>query len=366
MKNVWIIFQKEVAEHDFGPAHPLRKERLTLYIDRLRSSGLLDNLGIEVVSPEARVCEEDILAVHDPSLLDTIKKISETGGRLDADTPLPRGTYERACLQAGGLLYGGQAVMEGKCDCAIQLIAFGGHHAMRRHERLTFGFCYLNQEAITLRALQRQGYVKKALVIDCDCHHGNGIQDIFYDDSSVLYVSLHQNPATLYPGAMGYAEEVGTGKGEGYNVNVPLPPGTTCPSYLRALEEIFPPLAREFQPDLILAIINGDSHFMDPLTDMGIDLPCYPKIAKVISNVANELCGGKLLVELGGGYDLKVADSSSYSITLTLAEYDDFHLDDPYGTRQESDQIAERVESILTRVREVQAKYWRSFQREAV
>jgi acetoin utilization deacetylase AcuC-like enzyme len=366
MKNVWIIFQQEVAEHDFGPTHPLRKERLTLYIDRLRSSGLLDNLGIQVVSPEARVCDDDILAVHDPSLLNTIKEISETGGRLDADTPLPRGTHGRACLQAGGLLYGGQAVMEGKCDCAIQLIAFGGHHAMRRHERITFGFCYLNQEAITLRALQRQGYIKKALVIDCDCHHGNGIQDIFYDDSSVLYVSLHQDPATLYPGAMGYAEEVGTGKGEGYNVNVPLSPGTTCPSYLRALEEIFPPLAREFQPDLVLAIMNGDNHFMDPLTDMGIDLPCYPKIAKVISDVANDLCGGKLLVELGGGYDLKVADSSSYSITLTFAAYDDFHLDDPYGTRQESPQIAERVDSTLTRVKEIQAKYWRSFQRGPV
>ena len=165
---------------------------------------------------------------------------------------------------------------------------------------------------------------------------------------------------------MGYAEEVGTGKGEGYNVNVPLPPGTTCPSYLRALEEIFPPLAREFQPDLVLAILNGDNHFMDPLTDMGIDLQCYAKIANVVSDVANELCGGRLLVELGGGYDLKVADSSSYSITLTLAGCDDFVLDDPYGTIQESDQIAKRVENILTRVREIQAKYWRSFRRESV
>lgn len=361
MKKVWIIFQEEVAEHDFGPAHPVRKERLTLYIDRLRSSGLLDKLGIEVVSPEVKVSEEDILAVHDQSLLDTIKKMSETGGILDADTPVPRGTYERARLQAGGLLYAGQAILEGKCDRSIQLMAFGGHHAMRRHEWITFGFCYFNQEAIILRALQRQGYIKKALVIDCDCHHGNGIQDIFYDDPSILYISLHQDPSTLYPAVMGYAEEVGRDEGEGYNVNMPLPPRTTCPSYLRALEEIFPPLAREFQPDLILAIINGDTHFMDPLTNMGIDLPCYPRIARVISDLANELCGGKLLVELGGGYDLKVAASSSYSVTLALTEYDDFEIDDPYGTKEESTQLAKSVESVISQVKNIQSKYWRSF-----
>lgn len=268
MKRIGLIYQEKVAEHDFGPTHPLRKERLTLYLDKLRQDRLTELLGLSIVDPDREVSDEEVLTAHDISLLNQLKALSAQSGQLDADTPVPVGTYQRAKLQAGGLLYGAEMVMQGKWDRALQLVAFGGHHAMRRHEFITFGFCYLNQEAIVLRSLQKHGYINKALVLDCDCHHGNGIQDIFYTDPTVLYISLHQDPHTLYPGAMGFIGEIGEGAGKGYNVNVPLPPHTTCSSYLHALGEIFPPLAREFQPDLILFIINADTHFRDPLTNM--------------------------------------------------------------------------------------------------
>jgi acetoin utilization deacetylase AcuC-like enzyme len=252
--------------------------------------------------------------------------------------------------------------MEGEFDRVLQLVAFGGHHAMRRHGEITFGFCYLNQEAIVLRSLQARGYIRKALILDCDCHHGNGIQDIFYDDPTVLYISLHQDPRTLYPGVMGFIEEIGEGAGRGYNVNLPLPPHTTCASYLQALSEIFPPLAREFQPDLLLFIINADTHFRDPLTSMGLDLACYPQIARLAARVAEEVCGGRMLVELGGGYDVQVAVNSACWITACLAGYEGYQVEDPYGSPgAELPSVTTRVHQVLQEAKRLLSAQWRCF-----
>ena len=256
MKKLCIILQEEVIQHDFGPGHPVRRERFQLYLDRLRKDNLIKSLGISILDPDLKVNDEDILRAHDQSLLDTIKQLSENGGRLDGDTPVPKGTYERAKLQAGGLFHGAHLILKGEFDRALQPVAFGGHHAMRRHGLTTFGFCYFNQEAVVVRKLQKEGLVNKVMILDCDCHHGNGIEDIFYTDPTVLYMSFHQDPRTLYPGSMGFTEETGEGAGQGYNINIPLPPRTTRKSYLRALTEIFPPVAFEFKPDLLIFIIN--------------------------------------------------------------------------------------------------------------
>lgn len=362
MKKLCLVYQEKVAQHDFGATHPLRKERLTMYLDKLRQDGLMSKLDITVISPDTEVTDEDILAVHEKSLLDRIKKLSAEGGWLDGDTPVPPGTYPRAKLQAGGFLYGARAVLEGKFDRLIQMPSFGGHHAMREHGPITFGFCYFNQEGIVIRALQRDGYIKKAMVLDCDCHHGNGIQDVFYDDPSVLYMSLHQDPNTLYPALMGYLDETGAGEGKGYNINVPLPPKTTCPSYLKALRAIFPPVAREFAPDILLFIMTADTHFRDPLTDMGLDLKCYPEIASLVSQIANEVCQGKMLVLLGGGYDLEVSARASCAVTARLAEYDEYQVDDPYGApKPEPQELSQQVDSVIAEVKKTQAPYWRCF-----
>ena len=362
MKRLCVICQEKVSQHDFGPSHPVRKERFKLYLEKLHQDSLVDILGLSIIDPDWMVEEKDILEVHDQSLLETIKRLSIHGGALDADTPVPQGTYERAKLQAGGLLYGGQLVMQGKFDRAIQLVAFGGHHAMRQHGHISFGFCYFNQEAIVIRCLQKQGYVNKVLVLDCDCHHGNGIQDIFYGDPSVLYISLHQDPHTLYPGAMGFANEIGEGAGEGYNINIPLPPKTTCKSYMKALSEIFPPVAAEFKPDIILFIFNGDTHFMDPLTNLALDVSCYKAIADMVTGVANEVCAGKMLVEMGGGYDLDVATASSCYVTSRLAEYLEYRVDDPYGEPQEeSASVTTSVDRLSSETKRMLSRWWRCF-----
>ncbi len=294
MKRLCIVFQKKVAEHDFGPGHPVKsKERLYGYLEKLRSLGLLDLPEVTLTEPDEEISDEDILAVHDRSLLELIKDLSREGGVLDGDTPLPKGTYERAKLQAGGFLWGAQAVLQDEFDRLAQMPALGGNHAMRRHGNITFGFCYFNQGAIVIRHLQRQKYIEKALMLDIDCHHGNGTQEIFYSDPTVLTISLLQDPHTLYPHVMGFADEIGEGLGKGFNINVPLPPLTGCQSYMKVFHEIFPPVAREFQPDIMLVTLSGDTHFREPLTNFGLGLHCYQKIANLVVNLANELCKGK-------------------------------------------------------------------------
>ena len=362
MKKTCIICQEEVIQHDFGPDHPVRKERFQLFLNKLRGDNLVDILGISILDPDLKVDDEDILRVHDESLLNTIKQLSVSGGRLDGDTPVPKGTYERAKLQAGGLLYGAHLIMQGEFDRAIQPVAFGGHHAMRRHGSITFGFCYFNQEAIVIRKLQQEGYVDRVMILDCDCHHGNGIQDIFYADPTVLYMSLHQDPHTLYPGAMGFAGETGEGDGQGYNINIPLPPRTTCKSYLKVLTEIFPPVASEFKPDLLLFIFNGDTHFVDPLTNMALNIPCYGAIADLVSSTANEVCKGKMLVEMGGGYNLDVATTASCYVTSRLAEYLQYAVSDPYGEPEaEAASVSMAVDRLLSDTKSMLSKRWRCF-----
>ena len=361
MKRLGIVFQEKLLEHDFGPGHPVRTpERLQGFRNALQEKGLLALLQVTLLDPQREVTEEDILAVHHASLLEEIKALSIRGGSLDGDTPVPPGTYERAKLQAGGFLGGAEAILEGKLDRIAQVPAFGGHHAMYRHGTLTFGFCYFNQDAIVVRNLQRRRLIQKALILDTDCHHGNGTQDIFYQDPTVLTISLHQDPHTLYPGTMGFAEEVGEGEGRGFNVNVPLPPRTGCASYLKALMALFPPLARQFQPDIILALLTGDTHFQEPLTDFGLGLGCYGQITKLVSEVANQVCGGRLLGVVSGGRNLTIGPVIDCVITAGLAEYEGLALEDPFGAPPpEPPQVARAVSETLYKVSRLLSPYWK-------
>ncbi len=363
MKRLCVIFQKRVAEHDFGPAHPVKsRQRIYGYLDKLREVGFLSLPGTSIIEPELAVGEEDILACHDRSLLELVRKLSRAGGILDGDTPVPPGTYERALLQAGGFLYGAQSVLDGKFDRAAMVPAFGGHHAMRRHGDVTFGFCYFNHEAVAVRRLQRDKRIEKALIIDTDCHHGNGTQDIFYDDPSVLTVSLHQDPATLYPGVMGFVDELGEGRGKGFNINVPLPPRTGCRTYLKALREIFPPLALEFQPDIMIAVLGGDTHFREPLTDFGLGLDCYHPIAGVVADAANAVCRGMVIAQVSGGRNLTSGPAIACASTAGLLEYGHFEQADPYGEPPpEPPGIAAAVDRTLLDVKKALAPFWRCF-----
>jgi acetoin utilization deacetylase AcuC-like enzyme len=304
--------------------------------------------------------DNDFLTVHDLSLLKLIKNLSLSGGWLDSDTPVPQGSYERTRIQTGALMEAGELIMKKKIDRAVQCAVFGGHHATQTHIGRSFGFCYFNNDAIVVRYLQRKGYVNRVFILDCDAHHGNGTQDIFYQDPSVLYMSLHQNPTTLYPGT-GYTHEIGEGAGAGYTVNIPLPPGTSDLSYLKALREMFPPLVESFKPDLILFVIGADTYHADPLTELKLHMYCYPEIAKTVVEKANNVCDGKLLVELGGGYDVKSTAYAFYLITATVAEVKRIEIKESSKFLREDPSIQRRVDQTLHEVKTYLSKFWSCF-----
>jgi acetoin utilization deacetylase AcuC-like enzyme len=363
MRRLALLRQKSLLEHDFGPGHPLRvKERFTLYFNLLKDKGILDLPGVMVIDPVYRASEEDILAVHDVSLLNLIKGLSERGGMLDADTPVPAGTYDRTLVQVGGKIYAGRAIMAGEFDRAVQCVAFGGHHATRAHFGFSFGFCYFNDEAIVVRHLQRHGIIKKAFILDCDAHHGNGIQEIFYDDPTVLYMSLHQDPRTLYPGT-GFVHEVGEGRGEGYTVNIPLPPGVDNENYLRAVCEIFPPLMHEFKPDILYFIVGADNYFADPLTNYGLTMEFYPKLTAEVLKVADDVCNGRVLIELGGGYNVEASARIFYLVTACAAGVERLDVEDvrPPPYLQAPQWISKNVDRTLNELKSILKKYWACF-----
>jgi acetoin utilization deacetylase AcuC-like enzyme len=236
-------------------------------------------------------------------------------------------------------------------------VAFGGHHATRRHVGFSFGFCYFNQEAILIKYLQKRRNLGRILVLDCDAHHGNGIQEIFYSDPTVLYISLHQDPNTLYPGT-GFINEVGEGDGEGYNINIPLPPGTSDESYIKALNEIFKPVAHQFKPEIILWIFGADTYFADPLAGLNLTMSGYSRITDIITDTADKLCSGKLITEFGGGYDVNSTPLSFYLVTAKLAGLD-IKVDDPYSPpKGESGEVSRRVEKIIAELKKTLSKYW--------
>ncbi|MCS7114938.1 MAG: histone deacetylase [Nitrososphaerota archaeon] len=360
--KVALIYQRKLLEHDFGPEHPFRKERFTLYFDKLKEKGILDLPQLQVVDPPLEATEEDVLLVHEPSLLNLIKTLSKTGGRLDADTPVPMGTYERALVQAGGIIYAGRAVVKGEFNRAIQCVAFGGHHATRAHYGFSFGFCYFNDDSIVIRHLQKHGYIKRAFILDCDAHHGNGIQEIFYEDPTVVYMSMHQDPRTLYPGT-GYIHEVGSGAGEGYTVNVPLPPGVDNENYLRALREVFPPIMREFKPDILLFIAGADNYFADPLTNYNLTMAFYPELTREVLKTADEVCGGKVLIRLGGGYNVKAAVHAFYLVTACAVGAEKLDVNDiaPPPAEKAEPWITKRVDTTLAELKRTLSKYWKCF-----
>lgn len=353
---------EELLSHDFGPWHPLKnRERFEKYMALIEQHGITKLPWVKLITPTKVATEEDILAVHDQSLIDLIKRLSKTGGMLDGDTPVPPGTYERTLIQAGASMEAVESIMRGEYVRAIQCIAFGGHHATRRHVGRSFGFCYFNHEGVAMRYLQRIGLAKRFFVLDCDAHHGNGIQDIFYDDPTVLYMSLHQDPLTLYPGT-GFVHEVGSGKGEGYNVNVPLPPGTTNQSYIRALKEVFVPLFKEYKPDMLVYLLGADTYFADPLTMLKLTLSYYSEAAKLVVDCANEVCGGRIFTILAGGYHVDATARAFCIGTARLAEVEPPDLpDEPGAPTEEDPRVTARVDKVLSELKQVLSKYWSCF-----
>ncbi|RLG20406.1 histone deacetylase [Methanosarcinales archaeon] len=295
-----IIYHPDYLLHETGN-HPERKERLLAIMHLIEES----EIDLHKIKPEPASIEE-MQYVHDPEYINKVKEYSEREIPLDPDTVLCRESYHAALLAAGGMI---SAVDDGR---AFALVRPPGHHALSDRG---MGFCLFNNIAIGARHAQRTGY-DRVLVVDWDVHHGNGTQHIFYDDPSVFYFSVHQYPH--YPGT-GSAGETGSGAGQGYTLNVPLPAGSGDAKYVNVFKNILIPAALGFDPDIVLVSAGFDAHIDDPLAGMAVTTAGFGRMASIVSSIADRCCDGRLAITLEGGYDLNALSHSVLAVLKVMA-----------------------------------------------
>ncbi|HEY8489658.1 MAG TPA: histone deacetylase [Dehalococcoidia bacterium] len=292
---------------------------------------LLDGAGISgrCMGLTARPAERaDLELVHTPAHVDYIQRLSSAGGGwIDVDTYVAASSWEVARTAVGGCLAAVDAVLTGSVQSAFAVVRPPGHHAERGR---AMGFCLFNNVALAARHAQRRHGLARVAILDFDVHHGNGTQEIFYDDPSVLFFSVHQYP--FYPGT-GHWEETGEGEARGTTMNVPLPAGCGDGVYTAVFQELAVPLVRRFRPDLILVSAGFDAHLADPLAGMQVTAAGYRRLAETAAGLAEELCGGRSVWVLEGGYHL---DALAWSVRVCVDRLlgEPFHQDpNVYGAR---------------------------------
>ena len=285
-------------------------------------SGLFDAYDRKV-APEAT--REALLAIHPASYLDQLKEVSDTGGgSLHPTAPFAAGSYEIALLSAGQAFAAVTDVAGGERRRAYAITRPSGHHCL---PDTPMGFCLLANVAVAVRAAQAKGR-KRIVVIDWDVHHGNGTEACFYDDPSVLTVSIHQE-SCFPPGQSGGADARGAGAGEGFNLNVPLWPGSGHAVYMAALEHIVLPAVADFAPDMII-IVNGlDANAVDPLARMLLHAGSFRAMTEAVSKLADTVCEGRLAVVQEGGYSDAYVPFCAHAVMAGLAGADD-PVEDPF------------------------------------
>lgn len=302
--------------------HPENYRRLEKTWALLQADGILDNL-IRVPSSPAPL--DAILRVHTLRYVQVLQQISQRGGgHIDGDTYVNPDSYQAALLAAGGVLNLTDSVVTGAVDNGFALVRPPGHHALIQRG---MGFCLFANVAIAARWAQDHHGVGRVLIVDFDVHHGNGTQDIFYDDPTVLFFSTHQFP--YYPGT-GAADEVGVELGHGLTINVPFATHVGDEGYLHAFRRLLAPSAREFQPDLIFLSAGFDAHWLDPLAGMQLSITGYAALVAEVLALAEELCAGKLICVLEGGYHWDVLSHCVLS-TLRVLSGSDQGGSDPFG-----------------------------------
>jgi acetoin utilization deacetylase AcuC-like enzyme len=292
--------------HDTGPGHPERPARLDAVLAGLEAAGLSDALVWAEPEPATRA---DLERVHPAAHLDELEAFCAAGGgRIDADTSAVPSSWDAALLAAGAGLDAVGRLERGEGSAAFCVVRPPGHHATPGR---SMGFCLLNNVAVTAAALAERG--ERVLVYDWDAHHGNGTQEAFYADPRVLYVSAHQWP--LYPGT-GALDDTGRGAGDGYTINLPLPPGATGDVYLAAFDEVIAPAVERFDPTWALVSAGFDAHRADPLTGLDLAAGDY---ADLTSRLLDVVPAGRLVAFLEGGYDLQALALSAGAFVAALA-----------------------------------------------
>ncbi|MBK8988571.1 MAG: histone deacetylase [Chloroflexi bacterium] len=300
------------------PYHPESHHRLATTMTYLEKYGVLPDLT--PLEPMAATIEQ-LMRVHTPNLIEQIQQTSwQGGGLLDhGDTYATADSFRLARLAVGGCCEAVDKIMTGQAKNGLALVRPPGHHAGSNQ---VGGFCLLNNTAVAARQAQEVHGAKRVAIVDFDVHHGNGTQEIFYLDDSVLFVSTHLFAPFFYPG-IGLSHEVGAGHGFGFTLNVPLPPFVGDTGYYQIMKELVLPKVFTFQPDLILVSAGFDAHWQDPLAQGGLSLIGYAQICRYLMQMADALCNGRILFILEGGYELNVLNNGILNTIYALLRRDE-------------------------------------------
>jgi acetoin utilization deacetylase AcuC-like enzyme len=325
MTTAYLYDDRFLLHDDFD--HPENASRLHMIMTALDRSGLRAEL--QAIAPRHATTEE-ILSVHHRRMVEHTQRMAMFGGgRLNPDTYIVQESWDTATLAAGAVARAVEAVLDGEARNAFALVRPPGHHAT---PSTAMGFCLINNVAVAARVAQTRPGVERVAIIDWDTHHGNGTQDIFYDDPRVLYVSSHSYP--FYPGT-GHWHEQGSGAGTGATLNIPMPAYTGDAAFLHVYEELVLQAVRRFDPHLIIVSAGYDCHWRDPLAPQQMSVAGFGKLAQLIYNLADELCDGRLVCALEGGYDLD-ALAASVVATFRVLQGRPELIDDPIGGTQET------------------------------
>lgn len=292
-----IVLDSIFTRHNTPAGHPERPQRIEAILQAVQGwtpSGQL----VRVAPLPAQ--EEWILAVHTHRHWQSIQDTAgQAVSQLDPDTYTSPDSFETATLAAGSAVALTDELLQGKIDSGFALIRPPGHHA---ESNRVMGFCLFNNVAVAADWALRNSTMEKVAIVDFDVHHGNGTQEIFYARSDVLYLSAHQYP--FYPGT-GHFNQLGKGQGEGFTVNFPLRAGAGNPFYRDLFSDLVLPIVRQFDPQLILVSAGYDAHKNDPLAGMNLDVEGFGQLVTLLNALAQEVCEGRILFVLEGGYNLK-------------------------------------------------------------
>lgn len=302
--RVGVVWDDRLSAYDFGPKHPLTPIRVRLAMRLVREFGLLDHANVATLTPVNLAEIEDVLRVHAPDYVQAVQHASVDPGFSapayglgTSDNPVFAGMHEASLRVAGATMTATRAVQSGEFDHAVNL-AGGLHHAM---PAMAEGFCIYNDIGVAIAWLLEQG-VERIAYVDVDVHHGDGVQAMFWDDPRVLTVSIHESPATLFPGT-GWPSEIGGTGAEGSAVNIALPAGTDDQGFLRALHAVVPDVLGAFAPQVLVTQQGVDSHLEDPLAHLMLSIDGQRMAFEALHRWAHRYAGGRWIAVGGGGYE---------------------------------------------------------------
>ena len=311
MDTTAFVDRQGLAGYDLGTDHPLAPVNRELAIDLIRMYGMLDRDDVTVLPPGT--CDEGLIArVHTPAYMAQVRRYSAQpalahafeagmwGLAAGGDTPAFAGMHEAAVAVCGASVTAAMEVWEGRATRVFSA-AGGLHHAFANKAN---GFCIYNDAAVAIQALLDAG-AERVAYVDVDVHHGDGTQFIFYDDPRVLTCSVHESGRYLFPGT-GALDERGVGKGAGTSVNIPLPAYAGDGPYMRAIEDVIVPAVRDFAPDIIVTQDGVDPHHQDPLAHLQVRMATFPRLWRVLHDMADEVTDGRWIALGGGGYNVDV------------------------------------------------------------